>query len=188
MHRMGVALAAFVLSAAACMHAQGNAGQGSTSDVRTITAFNQRTKDYAALHNRLEASLPSMPKDAEGIDKHQRALEQLMIGSRKAAARGNIFTPESERLFRRLLTQAFSGPDGRHLKDSIMDENPGTLKLAVNGRFPDDVPLPTMPPQVLALLPRLPTELEYRFIGNRLVLLDIHAHTVVDFIDNVLPK
>jgi hypothetical protein len=188
MYRTGVTLAALVLSAAACMHAQGNAASTTTSDVRTITGFNQRTKDYAALHKRLEASLPSMPKDAEGIDKHQRALEQLMVGSRKAARRGDIFTPDAERLFRRLLTQAFAGPDGRQLKDTIMDENPSSLKLAVNGRYPDDLPLTTMPPQVLALLPRLPPELEYRFIGNRLVLLDIHAHTVVDFIDNVLPK
>src|SRR4051812_40312919 len=132
MNRTGVTLAALVLSAAAGMHAQGNAAPRSTSDVRTITAFNQRTKDYAALHKRLEASLPSMPKDAEGIDKHQRALQQLMVGSRKAAKRGDIFTADAERLIRRLLVQAFSGPDGGPLKDTIMDENPRSLKLAVN--------------------------------------------------------
>ncbi|CAN5837583.1 hypothetical protein BH18ACI5_BH18ACI5_13660 [soil metagenome] len=188
MFRTAVTLAALVFSTAACMHAQGNAAPGSTSDLRTIAAFNQRVKDYAALHNRLEATLPSMPKDAEGVDKHQRALEQLMVTSRKAAQRGDIFTLDADRLFSRLLGQVFAGPDGGQLKASIMDENPTSLKLAVNGRYPDGVPLPTMPPQVLALLPRLPPELEYRFIGNRLVLLDIHAHTVVDFIDNVLPK
>jgi hypothetical protein len=43
-----------------------------------------------------------------------------------------------------------------------------------------------VPPQVLAVLPKLPEELEYRFIGPRLILLDIHAHTVADYIENIL--
>ena len=43
-----------------------------------------------------------------------------------------------------------------------MDENTTTLKLAVNTRYPDDLPVSTMPPQVLAMLPKLPEELEYR--------------------------
>jgi hypothetical protein len=183
MYRTGVMLASLLLLAAACMHAQGNAGPGSTSDVRTITAFNQRTKDYAALHNRLEASLPATPKDAEGIDKHQRALEQLMVGSRKAARRGAIFAPDAERLFRRLLGQVFSAPDGSQLKDTIMDENPSSLKLAVNGRYPDEVPISTVPPQVLAQLPKLPEELEYRFIQNNLILFDPHSHTIADYVE-----
>ena len=37
-----------------------------------------------------------------------------------------------------------------------------------------------MPPQVLQALPKLPEELEYRFIGDRLILFDIHAHIIVD--------
>ena len=68
-----------------------------------------------------------------------------------------------------------------------MDENPVSVKLAVNGRYPDEVPLSTVPPQVLAVLPKLPEELEYRFIGPRLILLDVHAHTVSDYIETVLP-
>jgi hypothetical protein len=58
----------------------------------------------------------------------------------------------------------------------------------VNGRYPDGVPLTTMPPQVLAALPKLPPELEYRFIGERLVLLDGPAHLIVDFIQDALPR
>ena len=34
-----------------------------------------------------------------------------------------------------------------------------------------------MPPQVLAALPKLPEDIEYRFIGDRLILLDVHAHS-----------
>ena len=49
------------------------------------------------------------------------------------------------------------------------------------------MPVTTVPPQVLAALPKLPEDLEYRFIGDRLILHDIHAHTIVDLIDDAIP-
>jgi hypothetical protein len=67
-----------------------------------------------------------------------------------------------------------------------MDENPGSLKVMINARYPDSVPLSTMPPQVLGGLPKLPEELEYRFLGDRLILMDVHSHTIVDVIDKAL--
>jgi hypothetical protein len=86
------------------------------------------------------------------------------------------------------MAKVFGGPGGAALRASIMDENPGTLKLAVNDPYPDSVPLSTVPPQVLQGLPKLPEQLEFRFIGNRLILMDLHAHLIVDLIDNALPK
>jgi hypothetical protein len=77
------------------------------------------------------------------------------------------------------------------LKASIMDENPVTpaaIKLTVNSRYPDTVPLTTVPPQVLQTMPKLTEDLEYRFIGDWLILLDVHAHVIADFIEDVLPK
>ena len=62
-----------------------------------------------------------------------------------------------------------------------MDENPGRVRLHVNGRYPESVPVVTVPPQVLQGLPKLPEELEYRFVGDRLILLDVHADTIVDY-------
>jgi hypothetical protein len=62
------------------------------------------------------------------------------------------------------------------------------VKLSVNGRYPDEVPLSTVPPQLLAGLPKLPEELEFRFVGHRLILLDVGAHIVADYIDRALPN
>jgi hypothetical protein len=45
-----------------------------------------------------------------------------------------------------------------------------------------------MPPDVLAALPQLPEELQYRFVGSRLILLDSKAHIVVDYVSDVLPR
>ena len=59
----------------------------------------------------------------------------------------------------------------------------------VNGPYPQGLPVTTVPPQVLDALPRLPVkDLEYRFVGRRLVLLDTRADMVVDYVDNALPR
>jgi hypothetical protein len=43
-----------------------------------------------------------------------------------------------------------------------------------------------MPPCLLAALPPLPEELGYRFLAGDLVLVDLHARLIVDFIPRAL--
>lgn len=159
------------------------------ADAQALAGLQDRVKVYLALHNKLEATLPNLPKEAtpQQIDAHQRALAGLVQAARRGAKPGDLFTPESRRVILKLMTRVFGGPDGRQLRASIMDENPGNLRITVNSRYPDTVPLSTVPPQVLAGLPTLPDELEFRFIGRRLILMDVHAHIILDFIDNALP-
>jgi hypothetical protein len=161
----------------------------SPADAQALAEFNQRLEQYADLHRRLEGTLPKLPKesDPKTIDAHQRALEKLIKAERKTAKPGDIFTPGIQAHIRQLLTRVFAGKDGAQLKATILDENPGKIALTVNSRYPDEVPLSTVPPQVLASLPKLPEDLEYRFIGDRLILLDLHAHTIADYMDNVFP-
>ncbi|HJR58588.1 MAG TPA: hypothetical protein VJ813_04300 [Vicinamibacterales bacterium] len=205
MRRLLAVLGASVLSASACAHADGpappaeqkpvvqqpanEARQLTTPDATALAEFNQRVTQYAEMHKRLEATLPKLPKETtpEAINAHQRALEKLIRAERKAAKQGDLITPATRRVFRQLLARVFSGPEGRELKGTILDENPGNIGLTVNARYPDQIPLSTVPPQVLASLPKLPEDLEYRFIGERLILLDVHAHTIADFMDNAFP-
>ena len=151
--------------------------------------FTKRVAEYVAVHQKVEDSLPRLSKDAtpQEIDNHQRQLGRLIMKARPTAKVGDLFTKEIRAYFRRQIAAAFAGPEGRKLKGSIMEDNPGPIRVTVNGRYPDSVPLATMPPQVLAELPRLPEDLEYRFIASRLILLDVHAHIIVDFIEDALP-
>lgn len=155
--------------------------------------MNDRLQQYVDLHRKIERSLPKLPKEAtpQEIDKNQRAFEKRLRAARMAAKPGDIFTPEARPVIQRLLDNVFGGPDGKQLKASIMDESqaePSAAKLTVNSRYPDTVPLTTVPPQVLQTLPKLTEDLEYRFIGNSLILLDAHAHLIADFIKDALPK
>lgn len=152
----------------------------------TLKEFTRRVDEYVALHKKLETTLPSLPKQTNPteIDRHERALARLIQDARKSAKQGDIFTPAMQRLVRTLLRPIFSGKDGRQIRGEILDnEYKGSVRLAVNGRYPDEVPISTVPPQVLAQLPKLPEELEYRFVQSNLILFDPHAHTIADFVE-----
>jgi hypothetical protein len=165
-------------------------GQPVNADAKELETMLQRIDEYAKLHKELEDKLPKLSKEAtpEDIDKNQRALGRLIQQKRRGAKPGDIFTAEAQAVIKRLLARVFAGPDGAALRASIMDENPVGIKLTVNGRYPDTVPLSTVPPQVLQGLPKLPEEMEYRFINRHLILMDVHAHIVVDFIEHALPN
>lgn len=159
-------------------------------DAAVIKDFLQRVHSYHELHEKLEQTLVPLPKEAppEAITAHQRALERLMTRARAGARRGDIFTDPIRAYFRRQLSRVFTGADGITLRGSIMDEDTRAVRLTVNGRYPETVPLSSVPAQVLLVLPRLPESLEYRFVGERLMLLDVHARTVVDFFDQAIPR
>jgi hypothetical protein len=152
----------------------------------TIEAFKKRVDEYVALHRKLESTLPPMPKQTtpQQVDAHERALAKLIQQARVNAKPGDIFEPPMQELVRRLLAPVFTGKAGAQIKDEITDkEYKGSVKLVVNGRYPDEVPVSTMPPQVLAALPKLPEELEYRFVLTNLILFDPHAHIIPDFVE-----
>jgi hypothetical protein len=159
-------------------------------DAQIGAEFLKRVEQHVDLHNKLERTLPDMPKQPTvgQVESHQNALARLMADARRGAKHGDLFTSDCRAYFRRQIARALGGPDGAEIRQSIMEENPGPITIRINGRYPDTVPVSSVPPQVLAALPRLPDDVEYRFIGKRLILLDIHSNLIVDYIDDALPR
>jgi hypothetical protein len=195
--RTAACCALMVLLVAAASASRGDTRTGAGQNVQAqnpdapiIADFQARVKEYADLHEKLESTLPSLPKETtpQRIAEHQQGLERLIARERSRARRGDIFTTPIRAYFRRQLSRVFNGPEGRAVRAEIMDEETRAVRLRINGRYPEGVPRSSMPPQVLLVLPRLPEQLEYRFVGDRLVLLDIHALTVVDFMDSAVPR
>jgi hypothetical protein len=158
---------------------------------KALATFQETVRKYVELHERLESKVPDVPREATPaqIDQRQRALAALIQDARKGAAVGAIFDREARPYLRKLLYGIFAGPDGKRLRMSIQEENPGeVVKLRVNGRYPDTIPFSTVPPQVLRNLPPLPEQLEYRFIDRTLILLDAHAHIIVDYMTGAVPR
>ena len=160
-------------------------------DAKTMVSFTERVDAYLNLQKAEVAKLPTLKDESTPIeiDQHQRALGAAIARVRAGARQGDIFTPDMQRVARKLMQQLFRETrKRRELRESVMDENPTTVRFKVNDRYPDAVPLSTMPPDVLRNLPPLPEALEYRFVGNALILLDPDAHIVVDYVTRVLPK
>ena len=151
-----------------------------------IKEFLKRVDAYVALHKKAEDSLPTLSKqtDPYEIDKHERALAKLIQDARKGAKQGDIFYPQMQTLVRRLLVPIFRGTDGAHIRTEILDQESAKEKVVLtpNGRYPDAIPVSTVPPQVLQFLPKLPEELEYRFVRQNLILFDPHAHIIPDWV------
>ena len=153
----------------------------------TATEFTKRVEAYANRSKTLAATLPKLPKDAtpQQIDQDQRAFERLVVQDRPDAKPGDIFIPEMQTYVRTLLVDVFAGPLGASERKAVHDE-PHPVKPVINKRYPDEVPLSTMPPKLLANLPTLPDQLEYRFVHNDLILMDVHAHVILDFIADAM--
>ena len=64
---------------------------------------------------------------------------------------------------------------------------PSTVSFKINGPYPEKQPLETAPPKVLASLPPLPKDLDYRFVDKHLILRDSRANTIIDYIPNAMP-
>jgi hypothetical protein len=62
----------------------------------------------------------------------------------------------------------------------IMDDNPGAFRQDIDGTYPEGKALSTMPGLVLAQLPGLPDDIQFRFIGRHLILYDVRANTIID--------
>jgi hypothetical protein len=158
-------------------------------DSKPIEAeFLKRIDDYVTLHKKLEAMLPKLPKDAtpQQIDKDQRALLLLVSQARAGAKPGDLFTPDMKKLIHERFNVIFQGTRGAQAKKYIHDE-PHPVTPEINKRYPDNIPLSTMPPRVLAQLPKLPDELEYRFVANHLIVMDVHAHIILDYVLDAIP-
>ena len=156
-------------------------------DAPTIQEFLKRVDGYTAIRKRQEEALPPLPKQTtpQEVDAYERSLATLMQGARQGAKQGDIFTDDMQRMARRLLRPVFAGKEGAHVRTEILDnEYKGNVTLTPNGRYPDEIPVSTVPPQVLQNLPKLPAELEYRFVRQNLILFDPHAHIIADWVPN----
>jgi hypothetical protein len=159
-------------------------------DAELLVDFKKRIDDYMALHNKLEREAPPLKetKDPAKIKASQDVLAMKIREARKAARQGDIFTPEIRQLLRRLMYPEVKGREGRETKAAITEESHELkgVSLKVNAEYPDKAPLMTVPPNILAALPKLPEDLEYRFVNRNMILLDTHANLIVDFVPNAI--
>jgi hypothetical protein len=167
------------------------ATQNVNADAALMKDFNDRIEKFMALHDKKEKGKadPKETSDAGKIKATQDELAARIIAGRPDAKHGDIFTPEIQQLFRRLMYPELKQADAPQTKQTIKEDGPPPPRsktLKVNARFPEGQPLPTVPPNLLARLPKLPEDLEYRFLDKDLILRDVDANLIVDYIPNAI--
>lgn len=157
---------------------------------KVLEDFQDRVKKYLDLRKEAERKSPKLKetKDPAQITAAQDALAANLRQLRSDAKQGDIFTPEIARHLRGLMYPVTKGREGAQTKQVIKEDQPApaSVRLKVNAAYPEDEPLPTVPPNLLMNLPRLPEELEYRVVRNHLILRDVSANLIVDFIPNAI--
>jgi hypothetical protein len=140
--------------------------------------FSARVWSYSELRSTLEKGLPplTVTDSPTEIRRAVHALAERIRVARAGAQQGEIFTPTISVEFRRVLLLEMNA----NTWAAIMDDKPGEFSNQINGTYPEERPLSTVPPNVLAVLPRLPDDIQYRFVGRHLILLDTRASVILD--------
>lgn len=87
-----------------------------------------------------------------------------------------------------MIRSTLKGPNAPNVRKTIRQGEPvPTWHLSVNGDYPENLPLTTLPPTLLRRLPQLPAEVAYRIVGHDFVLQDMEARVIIDFIPAALP-
>lgn len=150
-----------------------------------LQLFQERVENYAALHRRLEGPLPPMKPttDTRSLFLARKYLASAIRAARSTARQGDIFSPDVATVFRQLIGEAFKGREVEALLAELSEEHAwehGTHSV-VNEPYPEGA-THEMPAILLQRLPPLPEDVEYRILDHDLVLWDIHADLVIDFV------
>jgi len=157
-------------------------------DAQALADFKARVDKYVEVRKKADDSAPPLKKtdDPREIKEAQQALVERIGAARAGAKQGDIFTPEITTVFRRLLRPEIKEKGTKEVmkEDKI---NPAAVSFKINQPYPDKQPRVTVPVNVLAALPKLPTDIDYRFVDKHLILHDTRANTIIDYIANAIP-
>jgi hypothetical protein len=163
----------------------------SGDDKKTIDSFLSAAKNYLGIvHNAPSGAKLRPTADVGELEKRRRALRDVVVAARPNARQGDLFTPPVADLFRKLMAQVLDGSEGNKVRRSLQGAEPASAtqapQIAVNHNYPNQKgqPLQSAPATLLQCLPILPKGLEYRMVGNMLVLRDTEANLVVDYLPN----
>lgn len=153
-----------------------------------IFKFLGRVYDYVETHRQVAAAIEQpLCSDPEELFRQAGTLAAAIREARPLAREGDIFTMTVEDAFRARIANLVR----RHGIDVAAYVAEGDRAgeppfVVVYGTLPWHTADTKWAP-LIQELPALPAELEYRFVGRHLVLVDIAANHVVDVLRDALP-
>lgn len=163
---------------------------GVPTESAAIEQFNAHVEKYMAIRRGLldEVSGPKIDSSAAELNRASDTLAAAIRRRRPDTKPGAFFTPAIAAALRQRVSDAIRNANLEQALAGIDDEGIGVARPRVYLRYPDASQMATMPPSLIAALPPIPTELEYRIIGTYLVLRDVDAALILDFIPAAVPR
>jgi hypothetical protein len=165
------------------------AGQQLTkAQADALKDFQKRLDAYLDLRSDLAKKLEPLKPTANAAElaARQDSLAAALRSARKNAKQGDLIPEPVASQIRATILEDLKNRN-REAKQATIEEVPKGVVLVINRPYPAKAALPTVPPLLLAKLPKLPDNLQYRFANRDLVLLDGDTQIIVDYIVNVLP-
>ena len=165
-------------------------GSSPPADAAAIKEFDDAIAQYLALRQALRSEVPGPVKDSTAVQLNSAsdALAGAIQRSRAKAQVGAIFSEPVAAAIKRRINELVRTGKLAAVLAGIDDDGAASPAPAVHLRLPSVTQLATMPPSLLAVLPPLPRELEYRIVGRHLVLRDVDASLLLDYIPNAVPR
>ena len=150
-----------------------------------VADFSERVEAYIDLTKRATQGLPHLKRTdvPSEITTRESEIGNAIRAARAGARPGDILTPGVARVFRRVIKDDFRRRPRREQK--VMRDEVPHFHPRVNQTYPSEWPLATFPATLLATLPELADGLEYRLLSEALILRDVNANIIVDFILDV---
>ena len=157
-------------------------------DRELVADFTRRAEDYMKLHAKLrkQGTQHEQRGDIGENLVSQRALATKIRDARHDARPGDLFTKPIAMALRRAMNPELRGRASLGSRESIREDAPAVFVLTVNGDYPAGASRSTMPGNVLKILPPLPMGLDYRIVDTHLLLIDVDAGIVVDYMLDVM--
>jgi hypothetical protein len=158
------------------------------STAAAVHDFSQRLNAYLKLRQDLGRTLEPLAPTASAseLQARQQSLAAALRNARKTAKPGDLIPPAVQALIREAVMADFARRQPA-VKRAALEEVPVGLLPGVNRNYPERAALPTVPPLLLANLPSLPDNLQYRFFGRHVVILDGDVEIVIDYVRDALP-
>ena len=156
---------------------------------QALQDFDHRVAEYLKVRKASISEVHGLKptNSPEKIEHHEHELAEEIRKGRAGAKQGDMFTPEITAEFRKLVDVTMHGPDAVRIRESLRSSSPQPPRpLRVNSSYGHGQPLQSTPPSLLLNLPKLPSGLDYRVVGQALILRDTEANLIVDFIPNLI--
>jgi hypothetical protein len=164
-------------------------GASANPEAVALAEFSERLKAYVALRAKLAGKLePLSPTvSASELQARQDALAAALRTARARARPGDLIPQAVRKQIRETVAADFRRRQPATQRAALEEVPTGPLP-GINKNYPERAALPTVPPLLLQNLPPLPDNLQYRFFGRHLIILDGDVEIVLDYVQNVLPR